>query len=79
MLTGCWSEHTKTETQIGRLGDGGVGGNTGMEGDLKVKHRHAHTCTQTHPNVQSLSGGVSVEHQSLLDMVGEHTGKRFML
>lgn len=60
-----------------RLEDSSDG--SGIKGELKVKHRHAHTCTQTHPNVQSLSQSAYVEHQSLLDMVGEHTGKRFML
>lgn len=52
-----------------------VTGVVGMEGDLKVKHSSAHTHTHT----QSLSESASAEHQSLLDMVGGHTSKRFTL
>lgn len=47
-----------------------------MEGDLKVKHKHAREHTNTHTD---WIGSVSVEHQSLLDMVGGHTSKRFTL
>lgn len=51
----------------------GGGGGSGMEGDLKVKDRHARAHTH------SLSEPGSVGHQSLLDMLGGHTSKRFTL
>lgn len=57
-----------------KRGLGGWGG--GIGGDLKVKHKQAREHTNTHtPWIES----VSVEHQSLLDMVGGHTSKRFTL
>lgn len=52
-----------------------VGGVVGMEGALKVKHRHA----QAHTHTVSQSKSAPVEHQSLLDIVGGHTCKRFTL
>lgn len=59
-----------------KFGEGVCALGAGMEGGLKVKHKYAreHTNTRTH-----WIGSVSVEHQSLLDMVAGHTSKRFTL